>query len=87
MATLGNDLRLRLASENQSLQVLENATNAILAERTLDGLSEVNVVGTAQADKLTLDFSTLLPLTGPIAIDGAEPGDALKATGPTGQWC
>lgn len=27
-----------------------------------------------------LDFSTLLPLTGPIAIDGAEPGDALKVT-------
>ncbi len=28
----------------------------------------------------TLDFSTLLPLTGPIAIDGAAPGDALKVT-------
>lgn len=27
-----------------------------------------------------LDFSTLLPLTGPIAIDGARPGDALKIT-------
>ena len=28
----------------------------------------------------TLDFSTLLPLTGPIAVDGAEPGDTLVVT-------
>ena len=28
----------------------------------------------------TLDFSTLLPLTGPIAVDGAEPGDTLEIT-------
>jgi acetamidase/formamidase len=27
-----------------------------------------------------LDFATLLPLTGPVAIDGAEPGDVLKVT-------
>ncbi|MSP82606.1 MAG: acetamidase [Alphaproteobacteria bacterium] len=27
-----------------------------------------------------LDFATLLPLTGPIAVDGARPGDTLKIT-------
>ena len=31
-------------------------------------------------DILHLDFDTLLPLTGPIAIDTAEPGDTLKVS-------
>lgn len=32
------------------------------------------------ADVSTLDFSKVNPVTGPIHIDGAEPGDALKIT-------
>ncbi len=32
------------------------------------------------ADIAALDYSRLLPLFGPIAIDGAKPGDALKIT-------
>ena len=31
-------------------------------------------------DLLTLDFATVNPVTGPVFIDGAEPGDALKVT-------
>lgn len=32
------------------------------------------------ADVSTLDFSKVNPVTGPIHVDGAEPGDALKVT-------
>lgn len=32
------------------------------------------------ADVATLDFGRINPVTGPIVIDGAEPGDALKVT-------
>jgi acetamidase/formamidase len=43
------------------------------------GGGQVTPESTAEAIA-TLDFSTLLPLTGPIVVDGAEPGDALKVT-------
>lgn len=33
-----------------------------------------------KADVSTLDFSKVNPVTGPIYIDGAEPGDAIKVT-------
>ena len=32
------------------------------------------------ADVATLDFSKVNPVTGPVFIDGAEPGDAVKIT-------
>ena len=32
------------------------------------------------ADVVSLDFGNINPVTGPIAIDGAEPGDAVKVT-------
>jgi acetamidase/formamidase len=36
--------------------------------------------GSTAADVATLDFSMVNPVTGPVFIDGAEPGDALKIT-------
>jgi acetamidase/formamidase len=36
--------------------------------------------GSTVADVSTLDFSKVNPVTGPIHVDGAEPGDALKVT-------
>ena len=36
--------------------------------------------GSTVADVSTLDFSKVNPVSGPIYIDGAEPGDALKIT-------
>ena len=36
--------------------------------------------GSAAPDVATLDFSKVNPVTGPVFIDGAEPGDALKVT-------
>jgi acetamidase/formamidase len=36
--------------------------------------------GSTVADVGTLDFSKVNPVTGPVYIDGAEPGDALKVT-------
>jgi len=43
------------------------------------GGGQVTPASTA-ATIAALDFATLLPLHGPIAVDGAEPGDALKVT-------
>lgn len=36
--------------------------------------------GSTLADVSSLDFSKVNPVTGPIFVDGAEPGDALKVT-------
>jgi acetamidase/formamidase len=36
--------------------------------------------GSTAADVATLDFTRVNPVTGPVFIDGAEPGDALKIT-------
>jgi acetamidase/formamidase len=36
--------------------------------------------GSTVADVSTLDFAKVNPVTGPIYVDGAEPGDALKVT-------
>lgn len=36
--------------------------------------------GSTLADVASLDFSKVNPVTGPIFVDGAEPGDALKVT-------
>ena len=40
---------------------------------------QFNTSSTA-ADVMTLDFSKVNPVTGPVYVDGAEPGDALKIT-------
>ena len=32
------------------------------------------------ADVARLDFARVNPVTGPVFVDGAEPGDALKVT-------
>jgi acetamidase/formamidase len=36
--------------------------------------------GSTVADVATLDFSKVNPVTGPVFVDGAEPGDALRIT-------
>jgi acetamidase/formamidase len=36
--------------------------------------------GSTAADVATLDFTRVNPVTGPVFVDGAEPGDALKVT-------
>lgn len=36
--------------------------------------------GSTAANVATLDFSRVNPVTGPVFVDGAEPGDALKVT-------
>ena len=36
--------------------------------------------GSTLADVSTLDFGKINPVTGPIYVEGAEPGDALKVT-------
>ena len=47
---------------------------------TLDASSgQLNKTSTAQ-DLVTLDLGRVNPVTGPVYIDGAQPGDALKVT-------
>ena len=36
--------------------------------------------GSTSADAATLDFSRVNPVTGPVYVEGAQPGDALKIT-------
>ena len=36
--------------------------------------------GSTSADVATLDFSRVNPVTGPVYVEGAQPGDALKIT-------
>jgi acetamidase/formamidase len=38
------------------------------------------VAASTAADVMTLDFGRINPVTGPVFIDGAEPGDAVKVT-------
>ncbi len=64
----------------------DNAPGLVMAPgETVDvritdtGGGEITRDSTA-ADIDSMDFSKFTPLTGPIAVDGAEPGDALKIT-------
>ena len=41
--------------------------------------AQLNAQSTVE-DVAKLDFSKVNPVTGPIVVDGAEPGDALKIT-------
>ena len=53
--------------ERVEIDVVDGGGGQISADSTVETIA-------------SLDFDTLLPLTGPIAIDGAEPGDTLKVT-------
>ena len=46
----------------------------------LDSSGGQLTAGSTVADVETLDFGKINPVTGPIFVEGAEPGDALKIT-------
>jgi acetamidase/formamidase len=47
---------------------------------TVDSSGGQLTVESSVADVATLDFAKVNPVTGPVYVDGAEPGDALKIT-------
>ncbi|SER33624.1 Acetamidase/formamidase [Faunimonas pinastri] len=56
------------------------APGSTLEFECLDSASGHYTPSSTVADVSTLDFSKVNPVTGPIYVDGAEPGDALKIT-------
>ena len=48
--------------------------------QTLDSSAMQLNINSTVADLIALDFTKVNPVTGPIFIEGAEPGDAIKVT-------
>jgi len=66
--------------DNALAPKLKIAPGEIIQFETLDASSgQLNKSSTA-ADLAKLDLGLVNPVTGPVYIDGAQPGDALKVT-------
>lgn len=69
-----------LGWDKANAPVLTIAPGEIIEFHPLDASGgQLNPASTV-ADIATLDFSKVNPVTGPVYIDGAQPGDALKVT-------
>ena len=55
-------------------------SGAVIEARTHEASHNQLTVDATVEDVLNLDFEPIHPLTGPIAVEGAEPGDVLKVT-------
>jgi acetamidase/formamidase len=60
--------------------VLLVPSGAVVEVETKEASDGQFVVGSTVEEVATLDFEPIHPLTGPIAVEGAEPGDVLKVT-------
>ena len=81
----GNVLTLRLdAANSNQLDLIDDATGAILAYSPLQGLTKVHITGADNADDtLTVNMSEPFWLSGGIVFDGGEGGyDTLALVGP-----
>ena len=56
------------------------SSGAVIAIETLDSSAGQMQVTSTLADLVALDFTKVNPVTGPIFIEGAEPGDAIQIT-------
>jgi acetamidase/formamidase len=66
--------------DNSFVPVQTVAPGATLLFECLDSGNGHFKPGSTVADVASLDFSKVNPVSGPIYVDGAEPGDALKIT-------
>ena len=66
--------------DNANAPVLRIAPGETVEFETVDSSGGQLSAASTLADMATLDFSKVNPVTGPVFIDGAEPGDALKVT-------
>jgi len=74
--------------DNQNTPALKIAPGESISFETVDSSGGQLSARSTLADLAKLDFSKVNPVTGPVYIDGAEPGDAVKVTllefGPSG---
>jgi len=66
--------------DNSNPPVLTVAPGDSVEFETVDASGGQLSASSSVADVATLDFAKVNPVTGPVIIDGAEPGDALKVT-------
>ena len=66
--------------DNSNAPVLTIAPGETVEFETVDSSGGQLGPGSVLDDLLRLDFGKVNPVTGPVHIDGAEPGDALKVT-------
>jgi len=69
-----------LGWDNSIAPVLTVAPGATLQIECLDASGGQLTPKSTVADVTTLDFGRINPVTGPVFIDGAQPGDAVKIT-------
>ena len=73
---------------NANAAVLRIAPGETIAFNTVDSSGGQISASSSVADLARLDFAKVNPVSGPVHIDGAEPGDAIKVTllefGPSG---
>lgn len=60
--------------------VLRVPSGAVIEAHTEDASDEQFQLGSPMTDLDKLDFEPIHPLTGPVYVEGAEPGDVLKVT-------
>ena len=65
---------------NANAPVLRIAPGETIAFHPLDSSGGQITATSTAADLARLDFGRINPVTGPVFIDGAEPGDAIKVT-------
>lgn len=66
--------------DNSNTPTLTIAPGESVEFDTIDSSGGQLSAESTAADVATLDFANINPVTGPVLIDGAEPGDALKVT-------
>lgn len=66
--------------DNSNTPALTIAPGQSVEFDTIDSSGGQLTAESTVADVATLDFANINPVTGPVLIDGAEPGDALKVT-------
>ena len=66
--------------DNSNPPVLTVAPGDSVEFETIDASGGQLNVESSVADVAALDFAKVNPVTGPVYVDGAEPGDALKVT-------
>jgi acetamidase/formamidase len=74
--------------DNSNRPVLEIEPGQEIEFHTVDSSGGQIATSSTLADLAALDFGKVNPVTGPVHVDGAEPGDAIKVTllsfGPSG---
>jgi hypothetical protein len=76
------DLTLRYDTPSQKLQLIDNQSATAVAEQDLSQTERVVITGSAQDDRLTIDFSTLsdnFDFSSLILFDGGTGSDTFKA--------